>query len=266
VLDLAGKHGDPTLAGDVIRFIGQEGYRYRECHFVPLVDAFASTGDMRNTFQVFSAMRKVGVIPNKKTAIPIAYRLGKDKNAVRKAREALREIAADGQEVDISAFNLVIHSLAYNKEYDDAITLYAQSKEFNVKPNDETLSAVLDACIHCKDAELGVSIYQELLSKGVKASVSSLSKMVTLMCTQEDYDDAFKYLERMKKLNMVPLRGCYFKLVKTLSRANDARLGLAIDDMRACGYQLSTHMDEFILGEEEKRALASEEEDSKLSI
>jgi pentatricopeptide repeat protein len=266
MLDLAGKNGDPTMAGDVIRYIGQEGYPYRECHFVPLIDAFASTGDMKNTFQVFSAMRKVGVIPNKKTAIPIAYRLGKDKNAVRKAREALREIAENGQEVDISAFNLVIHSLAYNKEYDDAISLYARSKEFNVIPNDETLSAALDACIHCKDAELGVSIYQELLSKGVKASVSSLSKMVTLMCTQEDYDDAFKYLERMKKLNMVPLRGCYFKLVKTLSRANDPRLEMAIDDMKACGYQLSTHMDDFMLIEEEKRARASEEETNILSI
>lgn len=261
LLDLAAKNSDVTLAGDVIRFLGQQGYAYRECHFAPLIDAFASTGDMRSTFNVFTTMRKAGIIPNKKTAIPIVHRLGKDKTAIKKARETLREIAADGEVVDISAFNLVIHALAYNKEYDDAISLYAQSKELNVTPDDDTLSAALDACIHCKDAKLGEYIYQELSSKGVKVSVSSLSKMVTLMCTQEDYSDAFKYLKKMKKLDMIPLRGCYFKLVKTLSRSNDPRLNMAIDDMKACGYELSTHLDEFMLKEDEKRAGVSEEKD-----
>jgi pentatricopeptide repeat protein len=262
VLNLAGKHGDTKLAGDVIRVLGEEGYTYRLCHFSPLIEAFASTGDIASTFQVFTAMRKVGVIPNKKTALPIAYQLGRDKNAIKKARDIIEKMAkTNGQEVDISAFNLIIHAFAFNKEYDEAISLYARAKEFGVEPNSETLDATLDACIHCKDAELGQVIYQEQLSRGVKATESTLSKMVTLMCTQEDYEDAFKYLEKMKRSNLIPLRGCYFKLVKTLSAANDPRLEMAIDDMRAYGYNLSNHMEEYMEDEVEKRLnLVAEEE------
>lgn len=261
VLNLAGKHGDPKLAGDVIRVLGEEGYTYRECHFAPLIESFAATGDIASTFKVFNAMRKVGVIPTRKTALPLAYKLGHDKNAIRNARDTLEEMAAKGKdEVDVAAFNLVIHAFAFNKEYDEAISMFGRAKEFGVKPNTETLDATLDACIHCRDAELGETIYQEQLSKGVKPTASTLSKMVTLMCTQEDYQDAFKYLEKMKRANMIPLRGAYFKLVKTLATANDPRLKLAIEDMEACGYTLSSHMEEFMMEEERKLAAIMEEE------
>ncbi|KAL9544690.1 hypothetical protein PS6_008641 [Mucor atramentarius] len=257
VLHLAGKHNDPRLAGDVIRIIGELGYTYRECHFAPLLDAFASTGDITNTFKVFSSMRKIGIIPDKKTALPVAYKIGRDINAIHKAKEALQDMADHGEPVDVTAFNLVIHAFAFNQKYDEAISQYGQAKRLGVTPNSETLDATLDACIHCKDAELGVSIYQECVSQGIKVSATSLSKMVTLMCTQEDYEDAFTYLERMKKLKMIPLRGCYFKLVKTLSRANDPRLEIALEDMRAYGYATSTHMHEFMEREEEKRDLSN---------
>ncbi|GAA5794788.1 hypothetical protein HPULCUR_000135 [Helicostylum pulchrum] len=260
VLNLAGEYGDPVLASDVIRVLGEEGYQFRECHFSPLIEAFASTGDMTSTFKVFIAMRKVGVIPTKKTAIPIAHKLGSDINAVRKARDSLLEMAKD-QQVDTIAFNLIIHCFAYNKEYDEAVSIFARAKEFGVKPDSETLDAVLDACIHCKDASLGEMLYREQLSRGIKGTPSTMSKMVTLMCTQEDYEGAFKYLEKMKKLNMIPLRGCYFKLVKVLSAANDPRLPLAIEDMKAYGYDISSHMEDYMEREIEKRLNAVEEEE-----
>lgn len=266
VLNLAGKHGDPKLASDVIRVLGEEGYTYRECHFSPLIEAFASTGDIESTFQVFAAMRQVGVIPSKKTALPLAYKLGHDKNAIRKARDILEKIAkTEGQEVDITVFNLIIHALAFNNENDEAISMFSRAKEFGVKPNSETLDATLDACIHCKDAELGVTIYQEQRSRGVNFTASTLSKMVTLMCTQTDYEDAFKYLEKMKKSNLVPLRGCYYKLIKTLSAANDPRLDLAIEDMNACGYTISSHMEEYMSNEADKRLLGEEGTSGDLS-
>ncbi|KAI9341836.1 hypothetical protein BD770DRAFT_351853 [Pilaira anomala] len=263
VLNLAGKHGDPQLASDVIRVLGEQGYTYRDCHFSPLIEAFASTGDMASTFKVFTAMRKAGVIPNKKTTLPVAHKLGTDVNAIRKSRDILIEMAkTDGQEVDISLFNMIIHSFAYNKENDEAISVFVRAKEFGVKPNSETLDAVLDACIHCRDAAFGEMIYKEQISKGVKRTVTNMSKMVTLMCTQNDYEDAFVYLENMKKLNMIPLRGCYFKLVKVLSAANDPRLKLAIEDMEACGYSISTHMEEYMENEVEKRLNFTEKEDA----
>ncbi|KAI7894024.1 uncharacterized protein EV154DRAFT_415801 [Mucor mucedo] len=267
VLTLAGKNGDPELAADVIRLLGEEGYTFRECHFSPLIEAFASTGDIASTFKVFTAMRKLGIVPTKKAALPIARKLGADVNAIRRARDVLEELAkAEDQEVDISAFNLIIHSFAYNRQYDEAFATYARAKEFGVKPNTETLDATLDACIHCRDADLGTTIYREELSRGVKASSTTLSKMVTLMCTQKDFEDAFKYLEKMKKLKMTPMRGCYFKLVKVLSAANDPRLDLAIKDMEAFGYNVSNHMQEYMDTKEEERNQEEEQSTPLISL
>lgn len=249
ILNIAGKHSDPKLATEAIKIVGESGYPYREAHFMPLIEAFVSTGDYKNTFQVFSAMRNVGVIPNKKTALPVAYKLGKDKNAIIQAKEALESC----KNVDVAAFNLVIHSLAYNKENEEAIRLFRNADQLGVTPNSETLDAALDACIHSKDAELGKSIYEQLTDDGIEATVTTLSKMVTLMCTQEDYEDAFVYLEKMKQLDMIPLRGCYFKLVKTLTRARDSRVSMALEDMKVYGYELSRHLTDFMeIGEKIK--------------
>lgn len=247
------------MAADVIRLLGEEGYTFRECHFSPLIEAFASTGDIASTFKVFTAMRRLGIVPTKKAALPIARKLGADVNAIRKARSVLEDMAkTEGQEVDISAFNLIIHSFAFNRQFDEAFSIYARAKEFGVKPDTETLDATLDACIHCRDAELGITIYREELSRGVKASSTTLSKMVTLMCTQKDYEDAFTYLEKMKKLKMTPMRGCYFKLVKVLSAANDPRLDMAIKDMEAFGYNISSHMEDYMEKQDENRTQEEE--------
>ncbi|KAI7906506.1 uncharacterized protein BX663DRAFT_427445 [Cokeromyces recurvatus] len=251
VLNLAGENSNPVLATDVIRYIGENGFRYRECHFTSLIEAFASTNDFKSTFKVLTVMRKVGIKPNKRTVKPIAYKVGQDKNSICIAQDALAHIAAESQEVDVVAFNLIIHALAHNGENDDAFNFYNRAEEFGVTPNDETLDAVLDACIHAKDAELGKLVYRKFISSGrTLATVSNLSKMVTLMCTQSDYEDAFTYLEKMKKLRMIPLQGCYYKLVKTLANANDPRLSLAISDMTAYGYPISNHLNTFIEREE----------------
>ncbi|KAI8372512.1 hypothetical protein EDC96DRAFT_542042 [Choanephora cucurbitarum] len=248
VLNLASKHGDTKLATNAMKVIGEQGFVYKECHFAPLVETFAATGEVSNAFQLFTAMRKVGVTPTRQSAMPLVRRLGQDKNAVLRAKQVLLEQhTAQQGKIDVVALNLVIHALAYNKENEEALELYEQSKSMDVIPNSETLDAVLDACIHTKNTELGTKVYKEFLEDGIRPTANSLSKMVALMCTQEeDFEGAFMYLEEMKKLELVPLQGCYYKLVKLLSRTHDPRLEMALDDMKAYGYSISNHLIEYV--------------------
>ncbi|KAG0736965.1 hypothetical protein G6F57_012540 [Rhizopus arrhizus] len=252
VLNTAGKNADPQLSSSVIEYIGRQGYPYRECHFQLLLETFALSGNIIGTFELFNVMRAVGIIPNKKTVAPIVSIFVHDKNAIEKAKDALHHIAsANSEKLDIAAFNLVIHVLASSGKNEEAISLLNQIDEFGLKPNNETLDAALDACIHSKDVTLGEEIYKDMISKGVKKTVSTLNKMVVLMCTQDDYEDAFKYLEEMKHLSMVPYRGSYYKLVKKLAASNDSRLNIALDDMKDYGYKLSTHLEQYIQKAEE---------------
>ncbi|KAG0184995.1 hypothetical protein DFQ28_010134 [Apophysomyces sp. BC1034] len=236
---------DSQLASDVVQALDHLGYPYRESHFTLLMEAFASTTDVRKSFLLLNAMRKTGVIPNKKTARAIAHRLGIDKNAIEQAQEVLHGLAAENC-LDIAAFNVVIHGLACHGLFDDAMSVYNSAARLGVEPDVETLDSVLDACIHAGEVSTGVQIYNLQRDHGIQPTVSTMSKMVTLICTQDSYEDAFKYLEEMKDMGFIPQRGCYFKLIKRLAYVNDPRLQMAIDDMKACGYETSGHLGTFI--------------------
>ncbi|KAF7724692.1 hypothetical protein EC973_000800 [Apophysomyces ossiformis] len=245
VLRIASRFKDSHLASDVVQTLDLLGYPYRESHFTLLMEAFASTTDVRKCFLLLNSMRKTGVTPNKNTAKAIAHRLAVDKNAVERAQVVLDSLAAE-KSLDVVAFNVVIHALAYHGLFDDAISVYTKASQLNVEPTVETLDSVLDACIHAADVSTGVQVYEEEKKRGIRPTASTMSKMVTLICTQDCYEEAFKYLEEMKDMGLIPLRGCYYKLVKKLAFANDPRLDLAIEDMRACGYEPSSHLETYV--------------------
>ncbi|KAI8342342.1 hypothetical protein BC941DRAFT_138672 [Chlamydoabsidia padenii] len=256
---VAARNHDPQLAYDIFSTVGQLGYPYTDHHFACLIDTFASTADYKNTFRIFTTMRKAGITPTKSTAAPVAQQLGTDTNAIICARQALEELAQEKDGVDPAAFNLIIHTFAYNGEFDQAMRTFDMAQQLGVTPDEDTLDALLDACIHQRSATRGEDLLDSFIRSGIQPTVVTLSKMVALMCTQDDYEDAFVYLEKIKKTGHVPLRGAYYRLIKKLSASNDPRLPMAIEDMEACGYSLSTHLDDYM----DDKALLHEKRERK---
>ncbi|CAO3641536.1 unnamed protein product [Cunninghamella blakesleeana] len=244
---VAARLEDPHLAYDILHTIQDLGYPYSEHHFHCLLEAFTSTLDMKNTFLVFNAMRKAGIIPTIATSSSVAQKLGTDMNAIHRAKEALREI----ENVDIVAFNLVIHAYAYNGNFEESMSTFAMAKELNVIPNIDTLNSLLDACIHARNPDHGVSILNLFKKNGIQPTTATLSKMIVLMCTTEHFEDAFMYLEKIKETGDIPYRGSYYRLIKKLAASNDPRMPMAIEDMKACGYSFSPYLQQYIDDKEE---------------
>ncbi|KAI8081388.1 uncharacterized protein BX664DRAFT_268831 [Halteromyces radiatus] len=246
---VAARFSDPQLAYDVLYTTGDLGYPYTDHHFTCLLESFASTSDMKNTFRVLTAMRQAGITPSKSTLTPVALRLGKDVNAIIQARQMLVELRKENDNkglVDVAAFNMIIHTFAYNGQFEESLATFDLAQDLGVTPNVDTLDALLDACIHQRSASHGKAFFNSFRKSGIQPTVVSLSKMVTLMCTQENFEDAFVYLEQIKKTGQIPLRGAYYRLIKKLAVSNDPRLQMALDDMEACGYNLSTHLDDYM--------------------
>ncbi|KAI9315345.1 hypothetical protein BX666DRAFT_392232 [Dichotomocladium elegans] len=261
VLNVAAQQGDPTLGLDVIRTIGAQGLPYKEAHFSALVEAYAATEDWKSTLRIFHVMRKAGVIPRRNTAQSMLAKFAMDPEAVHAARNALRKLSEEKQ-ADVVAFNLLIHSYANNGDYDSAMGLFDTLKEQNIAFDSDTVDSLLDACIHAKRYDEGAAIYRKYVDgEHIKATPRTLSKMVALACTQDDYEDAFTYLEETKAMKMVPLRGTYYRLIKKLASCNDTRLESAIQEMKACGYEISTFMREHL----EKHSKQESEEEASTS-
>ncbi|CDS09294.1 hypothetical protein LRAMOSA10654 [Lichtheimia ramosa] len=245
VLQVAGRHGDSQLSIDVFRILGSLGFSYKESHFAALIESYTPSEDWRNMLKVLYIMRKTGVIPSRETARPIAYKLGRDTKAIRSARDAALQLHKEGA-LDIVAFNLIIHAFAYNNEATEAFETFASAKDLDLPINIETIDSVLDACIHVKDAATGVSIFNEYVRGEIIPTATTMSKMVTLLCTQDNYEDAFRYLEDTKSMGLVPLRGCYYRLIKKLAISGDARIDMALHDMKACGYDPGESLERYI--------------------
>lgn len=258
VLHVAGRYGDPDLGNKAIIKINQMGFPWRSIYFPPLIQAYSSKSDWKSSFRLLHLMRTVGIPPTKETAMPIAKALGRDIPAIRKALLTLHDLAKEN-ELDVVAVNVVIHSFAYNGLYDQCMSTYYLAPSWGVDVNIETVDALLDACIHNQEVENGVSIYERHTKDGLQPTASTLSKMVVLICTQENYEEAFKYLELMKQNGLKPLRGAYYRLVKKLAKANDPRLPWLLDEMQSCQYEMPTHIQAYI---DQHCSNAAEEKDA----
>lgn len=241
VLHIAAKHDDPELGSHAFRLLGKMGYPYREPHVIPLLEVFASRRQWKNAFRLFITMRNAGLKPSRATAKAVVRFLNEDRNAARLAFAVLEELHLENA-ADIAAVNLVLHGLAHDPDPQIANQAFEKVKTWGLELNIETIDAVLDACILNKDAARGIQVFESYIPAKFEPTVTTLSKMVTLMCTQDNYEDAFVYLEKMKSARMIPLRGCYYRLVKRLASANDPRLQAALEEMQACGYEITNFL------------------------
>lgn len=258
VLHVAGRYADPELGNKVIIKIKEMGFPWRPVYFPPLIQAYAAKSDWKSSFKLLHIMRKVGITPSKETAAPIAKALGRDIPAIRKALLTLHDLAKE-DELDVVAVNVVIHSFAYNGLYEQCMSTYYLAPSWGIDINIETVDALLDACIHEKQVENGISIYERHIQDGLEPTASTLSKMVVLICTQDDYEEAFKYLELMKANGLKPLRGAYYRLVKKLAKANDPRLPWVLEEMKSCEYETPAHVQAYI----EQHTAVEEKEDAE---
>ncbi|KAI7865787.1 hypothetical protein BDF14DRAFT_1683719, partial [Spinellus fusiger] len=246
LLHVASKHNDAILANDVIHAISQQGIPLKESHFVPLIEIFASLQDFKGTFDILHTMRRIGIQPDKHSAVPIVHKLGKNITAILQARNVLVDFSDSDSFNKRLEYDLLIYAFAFNANYEEAMRTYYIAKEKGIPPTTETLNTLIDSCIFSKQPDVGVRLYNELLLEKVSPTATTLSKMVTLITLKDDFEEAFVYLEKMKDSSMVPLRGCYYRLINRLAHQNDPRLSMVLEDLEACGYTLSSKIQRVI--------------------
>jgi pentatricopeptide repeat protein len=246
VLHTAARHGLPALANEAVQQLVKLQIPLEEHHLAPVLEAFASQGDLKAAFSTLATMRSIGVVPTLGTTASIQKRISKDVDSVDKAWTLIEEIHAEGSPVDIVAYNTVLRAARHLKDLQRCVGIYKAAKDMDVTPDVMTYNDLFSTCMTVKHRELGDKLLEEMKAAGIKPNEETYYTFIMLCLTQSNYEDAFIYLEEMKGAGFKPARGVYEGIIRKCVRSKDTRYNLAVEEMIECGYPLSKELSDFI--------------------
>ncbi|THH33261.1 hypothetical protein EUX98_g903 [Antrodiella citrinella] len=245
VLNVAARAGEPQLALDVIRTLQLSRIVWEEYHFAPLVEAFCKNKDLKQAVEVLGTMQDYKVTPDAGTAYPIFHTIA---TAARLdlAWQAADKVREEGKVVDVTALNAILRGAVKLKDLQRALGIYSVYSDFKASPNIDTFNILLAGCIATAHRQLGDRLLTEMKTAGIKPDAVTFQRTVILCLTQPTYEDAFFYLEEMKKEGFVPSRSLYENIIRKCVLAGDPRHKLALEEMLSQGHEVSATLEAFV--------------------
>jgi hypothetical protein len=237
VLNVAARSGRPELVTRVLDVLPVLSVQPQEYHLVALMEAYVKAGQVPQALQVLSMIRSVGLLPTRHTAQPILDVLTTPE-LVDQAFFALEDVKAQGQSIDITAFNVLIEASSRLEDVQRVRATQLAASDLGVVPDIDTFNSALAVCIPASHRALADTILEEMKQHGISPNGWTYHNMILTCLTQPKYDDAFFYLETSKSEGYKPLVEAYRKLALRCSSANDARSKMVIDEMESLGYKM----------------------------
>ncbi|KAK6346696.1 hypothetical protein TWF696_006814 [Orbilia brochopaga] len=258
VLNTAARHGAPKLALEVIRILHGRNATIGEHHFAALIAAYAKTGDIASAFRTLTVMRQQGVFPTTTTADAIVEAIVSNGRVtdVDSAYAALKDFAtssSDLEVVDVAAFNAVIAACVRLKDLERALGVFSECATLNISPTTETFNILFAGCVECPadptageaappNKELAMFLAGEMKEIGLRPDAMTYEELLKVhLYQEEDYDEAFTYLEEMKEVvpegKVRPM--VYEWIARRLEEKGDERLRMVVEEMMALGYESS---------------------------
>ncbi|RVD89710.1 uncharacterized protein DFL_000705 [Arthrobotrys flagrans] len=258
VLNTAARHGNPDLALEVFRILTLRNVPFQEHHYAALSAAYARSGQLIPAFRALTLMRNQGIAHTATTANAIVEALtssGKIEN-VDSAYATLKDFVAstnDKDVVEVAGFNAVLAACVKLKDLERALGVYAECAALNVAPNTETFNTLFKGCVECStpienpdatptapNKELAMFLANEMKEMGLQPDFVTYEELLKVSLYQEeDYEDAFVYLEEMKEVipggKVRPM--VYTWIAQRLEEKGDERLGMVVEEMKALGYE-----------------------------
>ncbi|RIA92228.1 hypothetical protein C1645_691860, partial [Glomus cerebriforme] len=249
LLYFAGSHGKPDLVIQVIEYLMDvRKLNLHKLHFIPLIQAYTKVGDIKNAMESLNIIRQAGfqVSLFNASSSGIYSVIRKNNETLDNAYYCLEELHREGKIIDVSAFNVIIAACSNvgkkKRRYADvvrALETYKAAEKLGVKPNTETFNSLLLVCYYSNRKDLADQLWKEMLELNIIPSVLTYSRMIRIICTRDDYEEVFVYLEDMKSKNLLPSKEIYENIIIKCVLNGDTRAILALEEMQNFNYKLS---------------------------
>ncbi|KAL3418305.1 pentatricopeptide repeat protein [Phlyctema vagabunda] len=199
VLNIAARYSDAELATSVLSLLSERKTPLSAHQYEAVIEAYINSSDMKTAFHILNIMVKAGEILSNSTTRPIYQYLVQDPATPEKAWRALETIQKEGGSVPTVAANVVIEAVGHFGEIELAVALYKEiHKLCSNGPNIDTFNVLLQALSRTEGTkEVAMFLAAEMRDLRIKPNRLTYDRMILICLGDDDYEDAFNYLDEM---------------------------------------------------------------------
>ncbi|KAK5142572.1 hypothetical protein LTR04_002184 [Oleoguttula sp. CCFEE 6159] len=261
VLCTAARAGDPVLATDVFRVLGNRATVFEHQHYEMLIDTYLATDDLKTAISILSVMEGAKMAPDEATTRNLFKYLRADANRPHAALAVLQSLRETGKPVSVAAVNVVLEALVHLVDLAGALEVYKTLHALCAcGPTVATFNAILKGCSSDADEadtdeplEAGPADYDltsdkkatamflaaEMRALDVAPDAVTYDRLILVCLRAPDCEDALRYYAEMRSRHWLPRPGTFTAIVKRLARDGDVEHAAEVlAQARDAGFEL----------------------------
>jgi pentatricopeptide repeat protein len=248
-LNLAARNADPALATSAIRILSSRRTALSPYHYEALLAAYTGSRDLSTAFRILGIIQKAGFEPDSSTTRPLFTYLSSHKSIPIKAWKVLESQFKEGHTIHIAGINVVIEACIAVGQFDHGIELYKELHMLcEAGPSIETFNILLQGAGKRRAKDSAMFLAAEMIALGIKPDFLTYDRLVVVCLNEDDYEDAFRYLEEMVETGKDKFengqkgwwmrRGTASAMVRKCAQAGDKRAWDILAEMERRGMEV----------------------------
>jgi pentatricopeptide repeat protein len=195
---MAARYADSGLATSAVRILSSRLPVLAVHHYEALLTAYAGSGDIKTAFRILAIMSKAQLEPDMNTTRPIFIHLSGSIELCQRAWADLKSLSEEGHVIPVTAANVILEATWEVGYFDQAVALYKELHEIiETGPNVETFNTLLQGANYAGRKDLCMFLASEMAVLDIKPNQLTYDRLILACLKEEDYEDAFRYLEEM---------------------------------------------------------------------
>lgn len=237
VMNTAARNHDADLATDVLRVLANREAKLDMHHYEALLEAYVGSGDLKTALRILCIMKKAKVEPEEGSTRALVQYMRETAEAPQKANAILHQLHKDGLEIPTAAYNSMLEALIGTDHLFEAVESYKHLHEICPGgPTTATFNALLQGC-KSRDGGKDTAMFlaSEMAALHIRPDSITYDRLILACLVDDDYEDAFQYLEEMKSQGFLPRGGTYSAMVRRCGEVEDHRAWELVAEMEGEG-------------------------------
>lgn len=144
-------------------------------------------------------MAKAKIEPQSSSTRPIYKFLSASPSRPKEAWDVIKDLFENGHPIHVAALNVIIEGAIANGNFEEAMGYYRKLHNFCAAgPSTETFNILFQGAEkHDDTKQTAMFLVSEMTAAGIKADYLTYDRLIIICLKEDDYEDAFRYLEEM---------------------------------------------------------------------